>query len=112
MRRAKAGRATALNTFVLSLIQQSDPRASQSSKAADLAMLSAIEQRIDTEFKGSPDQLVQLRVTVGDAYRERGKAAAARRVYRRAIAEAQTTLPANHLGLLKARVARPVPGCR
>ena len=104
--RNQAERATALNTFVLSLIQQSDPRASQSSKAADLAMLSSIEKRIDTEFKGSPDQLVQLRVTVGDAYRERGQPAAARRVYRRAIAEAETTLPANHLGLLKARVAR------
>ena len=104
--RNQAERATALNTFVLSLIQQADPNASQSSKAADLAMLSSIEQRIDAEFKGSADQLVQLRVTVGDAYLERGKAAAARRVYRRAIAEAETTLPANHLGLLKARVAR------
>ena len=103
--RNQAERATALNTFVLSLIQQADPRASQASKAADLAMLSSIEKRIDSEFKGSPDQLVQLRVTVGDAYLERGKAAAARRVYRRAIAEAETTLPANHLGLLKARVA-------
>ena len=103
--RNQAERATALNTFVLSLIQQADPNASQSSKAADLAMLSSIEQRIDAEFKGSADQLVQLRVTVGDAYLERGKAAAARRVYRRAIAEAETTLPANHLGLLKARVA-------
>ncbi len=91
---------------MLSLIQQADPRASQTSKAADLAMLSSIERRIDAEFKGSADQLLQLRVTVGDAYRGRGQHAAARRVYRRAIDEAETTLPANHLGLLKARVAR------
>ena len=103
--RNQAERATALNTFVLSLIQQFDPRASQASKAADLALLSSIERRIDTEFKGSADQLLQLRVTVGNAYQARGRAAAARRVYRRAIAEAETTLPANHLGLLKARVA-------
>ena len=103
--RNQAERATALNTFVLSLIQQFDPRASQVSKAADLALLSSIERRIDAEFKGSADQLLQLRVTVGNAYRERGHFAAARRVYRRAIVEAETTLPANDVGLLKARVA-------
>jgi tetratricopeptide (TPR) repeat protein/tRNA A-37 threonylcarbamoyl transferase component Bud32 len=104
--RNQAERATALNTFVLSLIRQTDPNASQQTKAADRAMLAAIEQRIDAEFKGSPDQLLQLRVTVGDAYRHRGALAAARRVYRRAIAEAESALPADHLGLLKARVGR------
>ena len=104
--RNQAERATALNTFVLSLIQQFDPRASQASKAADLALLSSIERRIDAEFKGSADQLLQLRVTVGNAYRERGQLSDARRVYRRAIGEAEAALPANHLGLLKARVAR------
>ena len=104
--RDQAARATALNTFVLGLIQQFDPRASQASKAADLALLSSIERRIDAEFKGGADQLLQLRVTVGNAYRERGQLAAARRVYRRAIVEAETTLPANDVGLLKARVAR------
>ena len=104
--RNQAERATALNTFVLSLIQQFDPRASQASKAADLALLSSIERRIDAEFKGSADQLLQLRVTVGNAYQARGQHADARRVYRRAIGEAESALPANHLGLLKARVAR------
>ena len=104
--RNQAERATALNTFVLSLIQQFDPRASQASKAADLALLSSIERRIDAEFKGSADQLLQLRVTVGNAYQARGQHADARRVYRRAIAEAESALPANHLELLKARVAR------
>ena len=104
--RNQAERATALNTFVLSLIQQFDPRASQASKAADLALLSSIERRIDAEFKGSADQLLQLRVTVGNAYRERGQLSDARRVYRRAIGEAESALPANDLGLLKARVAR------
>ena len=107
-RRDQAARATALNTFVLGLIQQFDPRASQASKAADLALLSSIERRIDAEFKGGADQLLQ-RVTVGNAYRERGQLAAARRVYRRAIGEAETTLPANDVGLLKARVARAWP---
>jgi len=67
-------------------------------------MLAAIEQRIDTEFKGSPDQLVQLRVSVGDAYRNRGELAAARRVFKRAIDDAAPRLPADNLSLLRARV--------
>ena len=102
--REQAQRATAMNTFVLSLIQQADPNASQQTKAADLAMLAAIEQRIDTEFKGSPDQLVQLRVSVGDAYRNRGELAAARRVFKRAVDDATPRLPADNLSLLRARV--------
>ena len=102
--REQATRATALNTFVLSLIQQADPNAIQQTKAADLAMLAAIEQRIDKEFKGSPDQLLQLRVTVGDAYRNRGENAAARRVFQRAVDDATPHLPKDHLPLLRARV--------
>jgi tRNA A-37 threonylcarbamoyl transferase component Bud32/tetratricopeptide (TPR) repeat protein len=104
--RNQAERATALNTFVLSLIREFDPRASQATKAADLGLLASIERRIDAEFKGSADQLLQLRVTVGDAYKERGEVWAARRVYQRAIGEAETALPANHLGLLQAKVAK------
>ena len=67
-------------------------------------MLNAIEQRIDAEFKGSPDQLLQLRVTVGDAYKNRGETAAARRVFQRAVDEATPHLPKDHLPLLRARV--------
>ena len=100
----QAQRATALNTFVLSLIQRADPNASQQTKAADLAMLGAIEERIDNEFKGSPEQLLQLRVTVGDAYRNRGEVMAARRVFERAANEATSALPADDLMLLTARV--------
>ena len=51
--RNQAERATALNTFVLSLIRQFDPRASQVSKAADLALLNSIEQRIDGSSKAA-----------------------------------------------------------
>lgn len=104
--RNQAERASALNTFVLSLIRQFDPRASQASKAADFALLAGIEKRIDAEFKGSADQMLQLRTAVGDAYQARGQHADAGRVYRRAIADAEAALPASHLGLLKARVAR------
>jgi serine/threonine protein kinase len=100
----QAQRATALNTFVLSLIQQADPHASQQTKAADLAMLGAIEERIDKEFKGSPDQLLQLRITVGDAFRNRGEMMAARRVLVRAVTEATPSLQADDLRVLTARV--------
>ena len=102
--RTQAQRATALNTFVLGLIRQADPNASAQTKAADVAMLNTIEQRIDSEFEGSPEQLLQLRVTVGDAYRNRGETAAARRVYQRAVDEAAPKLPADDLQLLAARV--------
>ena len=102
--RDQAQRATALNTFVLSLIQKADPNASQQTKAAGLAMLGAIEERIDNEFKGRPEQLLQLRVTVGDAYRNRGEMMAARRVFDRAANEATPALPADDLMLLTARV--------
>lgn len=100
----QARRATALNTFVLGLIQTADPNANAQTKAADLAMLRSIEERIDHDFRGSPDQVLQLRVTVGDAYRNRGESAAAIRVYERAVAEAALKLPADDLMLLTARV--------
>jgi tetratricopeptide (TPR) repeat protein len=67
-------------------------------------MLNAIEERIDKEFKGSPDQLLQLRVTVGDAYRNRGEVKAARRVFQRAVEEAAPHIAADDLLLLTARV--------
>jgi hypothetical protein len=107
--REQAQRATALNTFVLSLIRQADPNASRQTKEADVALLAAIEERIDNEFAGSPDQLLQLRVTVADAYRNRGEMLAARRVYQRAIDEAAPKLPADDLMLLSARVRAADP---
>ena len=94
---------------MLGLIRTADPNASAQTKAADVAMLNTIEQRIDTEFKGSPDQLLQLRVTVGDAYRNRGEGSAAIRVYHRAVAEAASKLPASDLMLLTARVRAADP---
>ncbi len=95
--RDQARRATALNEFVPSLIRQADPNASLQMKAADLALLAAIEERIDRDFKGSAEQLLRLRVTIGDAYRNRGEAAAARRVFQRAIDAAAPALPPDDL---------------
>lgn len=100
----QAERASALNTFLLSLIQEADPAVSQQTRAADLALLASIERKIDEEFKGSPEQLLQLRLTVGTAYLNRGEMAAARRVFQRAVDEAAPHLPADDLMLLTARV--------
>jgi len=102
--REQARRATALNSFVLNLIRTADPNASAQTKAADVAMLRSIEERIDHDFTGSPDQLLQLRVTVGEAYRNRGEMMAAQRVFQRAVDEGKSQLPADDLLLLTAQV--------
>lgn len=107
--RQQAARATALNTFVLGLIRTADPNASRETKAADVAMLRAIEERVDHDFKGSPDQLLQLRVTVGDAYKNRGEMTAAQRVFQRAVDEASLRLPTDDLVLLTAQVRASDP---
>ncbi len=65
--RNQASRATALNSFVLNLIRTADPNASRETKSADVAMLNTVEQRIDHDFKGSAAELLQLRITVGEA---------------------------------------------
>ena len=103
--RTQAQRATALNTFVLGLIRTADPNASAQTKAADVAMLNTIEQRIDSEFKGSARAAA---ATESDSRRclssNRGENAAARRVFQRAVDEATPHLPEDHLPLLRARV--------
>jgi tetratricopeptide (TPR) repeat protein/tRNA A-37 threonylcarbamoyl transferase component Bud32 len=107
--RDQAQRATALNSFVLGLIRTADPNASAQTKAADVAMLRSIEERIDNDFKGSPDQLLQLRVTVGEAYKNRGEMMAARRVFQKAVDEAAAHIPQDDLTLLTARVRASDP---
>ena len=107
--RLQAQRATALNTFVLSLIRTADPNASAQTKAADVAMLRSIEERINHDFQGSPDQLLQLRVTVGEAYKNRGEMAAAQRVFQKAVDDATPHLPTNDLALLTAQVRASDP---
>ena len=100
----QAERATALTNFVLSLIRQADPNASRQTRAADLAMLSAIEDKIESGFKGSAEEQLKLRLTVGEAYRNRGEMMSARRVYQHAVDLAAPHLAADNLSLLTARV--------
>jgi tRNA A-37 threonylcarbamoyl transferase component Bud32 len=108
--REQVQRAAALNTFVLSLVRQADPNASAQTRAADVATLAAIEKRVDDEeARLAPDQLLEVRVTLGDAYRNRGEMMAARRVYLRAIDAAARRLPPDDLMLLTARVRASHP---
>jgi len=102
--RSEATRATLIKDFVLSIIQQADPRAAQASRAADLAMLKTIEQRIDKEFKGSALERLQLRTAVARAYEQRGHHESARVLIHRALEEAEAAHLSDDLAFLKARV--------
>jgi len=102
--RAEAARATTIKDFVLSIIQQADPRAAQASRVADLAMLKTIEQRIDKEFKGSAVERLQLRTAVARAYEQRGHHESARVLISRALEEAEAAHLSDDLAFLKARV--------
>ena len=102
--RTEAARATTIKDFVLSIIQQADPRAAQASRVADLAMLKTIEQRIEKEFKGSAVEHLQLRNAVASAYEQRGHHESARVLIRRALEEAEAANLSEDLEFLKARV--------
>ena len=100
----QAAEAASLNAFVLSLIKQADPDATARTKAADVAMLSAIEQHIDDHYKARPERALGLRLTIGDAYLNRGEGIAAQRVFRKAADEASSRVPPEDLQLLTAQV--------
>ena len=102
--RDEAARANAIKDFLLSIIQQADPRAAQASRVADLAMLKTIEQRIEKEFKGSAVERLQLRNAVARAYEQRGHHESARVLIHRALEEAQAANLSDDLAFLKARV--------
>jgi serine/threonine-protein kinase len=99
--REHATRATALNTFVLSLVRQADPLASQASRAADLELLKSIEQRVESEFQGGAGELLELRSAVAEAYARRGHHEKARVLFGRAL-DASPQL-SDDLRFLKAR---------
>src|SRR5262249_24867236 len=67
--REQAERADAINKFVLSIIQQADPAASSQTRAADLVLLTAAEQRVARELDGRPELQLQARIAVATAYR-------------------------------------------
>ena len=102
--RGEAARANTIKDFVLSIIQQADPRAAQASRVADLAMLNTIEQRIEKEFKGSAVERLQLRTAVARAYEQRGHHESARALIHQALVEAEAAHLSSDLAFLKARV--------
>ena len=102
--RDEAARANTIKDFVLSIIQQADPRAAQASRVADLAMLKTVEQRIDKEFKGSAVERLQLRTAVARAYEQRGHYESARVLIHRALEEAEAAQLSDNPAFLKARV--------
>jgi serine/threonine-protein kinase len=102
--REEAARSNTIKDFVLSIIQQADPVASQQTRAADLALLAAAEQRVVRELDGRPELQLQMRQAIATAFRNRGDWEQARRVLRTAIEEARQTLPSDHIDFLHARV--------
>ena len=105
----QAAEAASLNAFVLSLIKQADPDATARTKAADVTMLSAIEQHIDDHYKARPERALSLRLTIGDAYLNRGEGIAAQRVFRKAADDALSRVPPEDLRLLTAQVRAADP---
>ncbi|MGZ9031204.1 MAG: protein kinase domain-containing protein, partial [Burkholderiaceae bacterium] len=102
--RAQAAEASALNTLFLSLIKDADPNTAQHTRHSDLAMLAAVEERLDRGFLGPPTQLLRHRVTIGSAYLNRGEVESARRIYERAVDDAAGRVAPDDLQLLAAHV--------
>lgn len=101
---AEALNAAAIGNFVLAVIQQADPGASQQTRASDLALLSTVEGRVDRELKGRPDLEFPLRMAVATAYRNRGEDKEAVEVLHLALSEAAVAPGIARLDLLRARV--------
>lgn len=101
--RERAARAIQLSTALLLLGQEADPTASARKRMGDVARLAAIEDEIEREFARSPDQLLHLRVSLGEAYLKHEKLDEARRVFRRAAEEGAITAPPNSPYVQRAR---------
>jgi len=104
--REQAQRAAAMSTFVLSLIRQARPRRDRTDPRRRCLGDAGGDRgpRRRRVSRSTRSQQLQLRLTVGEAYRNRGENAAALRVFRRAVGEATPKLPADDLRLLTARV--------
>jgi serine/threonine-protein kinase len=102
--REEAAHSNTIKDFVLSIIQQADPMASQQTRAADLALLSAAEQRVAKELADRPQLQIQIRLAIATAYRNRGDWELARAVLRTAVSEAKEKVTADNIDLLLARI--------
>jgi eukaryotic-like serine/threonine-protein kinase len=100
----QAQSAAAIGNFVLSVIQQADPDASQQTKESDLALLRTVEERITKELANRPDLRFSLRVAVATSYRNRGEVDQAAKVLRTALHDAEQARGITQLDLLRAEV--------
>jgi hypothetical protein len=100
----QAQNAAAIGNFVLSVIQQADPDASQQTKESDLALLRTVEERITKELANRPDLRFSLRLAVATSYRNRGEVDQAAEVLRSALRDAQRASGIAQLDLLRAEV--------
>ncbi len=102
--REAAEQANTIKEFVLSTIKQGDPVASVGNRAADLALLTAAESRIEAELSNRPELALEVRLAIGAAYANRGEYARAGASLRKAIEEARRRLPHDNLTRLAAQV--------
>jgi hypothetical protein len=92
-----------LSKALLMLEQAADPSASARKRIQDVTQLAEIEGEIEREFARSPDQLLHLRVSLGEAYLKHEKLDDARRVFGRAAEEGAITAPPNSPYVRRAR---------
>ena len=100
----QARNAAAIGDFVLSVIQQADPDASQQTKESDLALLRTVEGRIAKELSNRPNLRFPLRLAVATSYRNRGEVDKAASILRSALRDAQEAAGIPRLDLLRAQV--------
>jgi tetratricopeptide (TPR) repeat protein len=102
--RTEAEHANTIKQFVLSVIQEADPQASQRTREADMALLDATRDRIARELASRPDLQLEVRLAIATAYRNRGAWEPARQTLRAAVDEVRGRVSENNLDLLTARV--------
>ena len=102
--RHEAEHANTIKQFVLSVIQEADPQASQRTREADMALLDATRDRIARELATRPDLQLEVRLAIATAYRNRGAWEPARQTLREAVDEARGKVSDDNLDLLTARV--------
>jgi eukaryotic-like serine/threonine-protein kinase len=100
----EAQNSAAIGNFVLSVIQQADPDASQQTKQSDLALLRTVEERIDRQLSARPDLRFPLHLAVATSYRNRGEVKEAGDILRKSLRDAEEAPQLKELDVLRARV--------
>jgi serine/threonine-protein kinase len=102
--RQEAEHANTIKHFVLSVIQEADPQASQRTREADMTLLDATRDRVAKELASRPDLQLEVRLAIATAYRNRGAWEPARQTLRAAVDDARGKVSDDNLDLLTARV--------